>query len=114
MSDRLLTSILELEKRLQGEVARETARAGAWRERELAALAGSAATAQQQLERWGDEQASAARRTAEAEGEQLKAAAAARGARLAAVSESFLEELLRERLAMLLPEDGHDHPDGKS
>jgi hypothetical protein len=113
MSDRLLASIIELEKTLQEEVRQEAARAAAWQDRELAALDDEALGARRQAERWGEEQAEAARQLAEADGEKLQAVVAARCARLGALTESFLERVLQPRLKLLLPEVGNDHPDGE-
>lgn len=113
MGDRLLTAIIALEKALQEEVCQEAARAVAWRERELAALARELAIARQGIEVRQAEETAAARRAAEAEGERACAAVAARCARLAALPDRFLEGLLRARLGMILPEAGDDHPDGE-
>ena len=113
MSDRLLTAIIALEKALQEEVCREAALAAAWRERELAALTREMTAARQAIEARQAEATAEARRGAEAEGERICTAVAARCARLAALPDHFLEELLRERLGMILPEAGDDHPHGE-
>jgi hypothetical protein len=113
MNERLLSSIIALEKALQEEVREEEARARSWQERELAALAAVSEQHRRELELWRDEQAAAARVAAESEGAQLRAAAAGRAERLAALPQTFLQELLTRQLQRLLPEDDHDHPHGQ-
>lgn len=113
MSDRLLASIIDLEKTLQEEVRREEERAAAWRDRELAALEAEREETRRTLDKWHAEQTAAARRKAEAEGETRRTAGAARCARLAGLSDSFLEDVLRRQLNLLLPEGGDDHPHGQ-
>ncbi len=113
MSDRLLASVIELERTLQEEVRQEELRAVAWQERESAALTAGLEEIRRELERRLVEQTEATRCRAQAEGEALRAAGAARCLRLAALSEAFLEELLRRQLDLLLPEVGDDHPHGK-
>lgn len=113
MGDRLLASVIELEKLLQEEVRQEEARVAAWREREEAALAAGLETARRELAVWRDAQAAAGRRDAESAGAALRAAAAERCARLAALPEDFLERVLQPQLSSLLPEVGDDHPHGQ-
>jgi hypothetical protein len=113
MSDRLLASVIELEKALQEEVAQEEARAAAWQERELAALAAGMELSRQALDGWHAGQTAEIRRRAEAEAETLRAAGAARCARLATLSDGFLVEVLRRPLTLLLPETGDDHSHGQ-
>lgn len=113
MSDRLLASVIELERTLQEEVRQEELRAASWQERESAALAAELEETRRELERRHVEQTEATRCRAEAEGEALQAAGAARCSRLSALSEAFLEELLRRQLDLLLPEVGDDHPHGE-
>lgn len=113
MTDRLLATVIELEKTLQEEVRAEEARAAAWQERELAQLATARETVRLELARWRDEQAAAVHRTAEAEAVALRQAAAARCARLTALPDRFLAKLLKQQLDSLLPEVGDDHPHGQ-
>lgn len=113
MGDRLLAGIIELEAALQEEVRREELRAAAWLSRELAALDTGIEPVRGALESWRERQTAAARAAAEAEAEGRRAAGEARCAALAALPETFLEELLRGRLDRLLPEAGDDHPHGQ-
>lgn len=113
MSDRLLTSVIELEKTLQEEVRQEEVRAAAWREREIAALHAEADAVRQELARFHAEQVAEAQRQAAAEAAALQVADTARRERLAALAEPFLEELLRRQLDALLPETCDDHPHGE-
>jgi|APIni6443716594_1056825.scaffolds.fasta_scaffold593887_1 hypothetical protein len=110
MGDRLLATIIELEKTLREEVRREAARADGWREREVAVLELEVSAAQRELSAWLSEQTAAARLAAAAAGERRVTATAVRCARLAALQDSFLEEVLRLHLRKLLPEAGDDHP----
>jgi hypothetical protein len=113
MGDRLLSGIIELEKTLREEERREAARAAAWRERELAALAAELTAARLALAQRDEDAVAVAREAAEAEGAALLAAGAERCTRLAALPEAFLESLLRRQLGRLLPEADDDHPDGQ-
>jgi len=113
MSDRLLTSIIELEKALQAEVAGEAARAAAWRERELAILAAAMEAAGHQLRTMEAEQVAAARRAAEADAAQLQRETVAWCQHLAALPDKVLERVLLRQLPLLMPEAGDDHPHGQ-
>ena len=113
MSDRLLTSIIELERSLQGEVASEQARAVAWLERELAMLAAEMKASGQQLLTAEAEQVAAARREAEAAAAQLQQDSAAWCKRLAELPDAVLERVLLRQLPLLMPEAGNDHPHGQ-
>jgi hypothetical protein len=113
MSDRLLTSIIELEKALQEEVRREEERAAAWRERECAALVVALEAEQRQLQREEAGRAAAARQAAEAAAVDLRLANEAWCARLAALPDSFLKAALQRQLTTLLPGTGDDHPHGQ-
>ena len=113
MSDRLLTTIIELEEALQEEVRREAERAGAWRDREYAALAAAATEEHRWLDMQEREQVAAAQQAAAEEAGHWQAAADTWCARLAALSDPFLKELLRRHLAMVLPETGDDHSHGE-
>jgi len=114
MSERLLTSIIELEKALQAEVASEAARAQAWKERELGLLAGDMAAARDQLRTTEAEQVAAARRAADADAAQLQREMMAWCQRLAGLPDAVLERLLLRQLPRLMPEAGDDHPHGQS
>lgn len=113
MTDRLLATVIELEKALQEEVRAEEERAAAWRERELAQLDADLAGTRAQWSSWQEEQAAAARHAADRAATELQAAAAARCTRLATLPESFLVKLLEQQIAALLPEVGDDHPHGQ-
>lgn len=113
MTDRLLATVIELEKTLQEEVRAEEVRAAAWRERELAQLQTDLAAARLEVVRWQEEQAAAAHCAADRAAAELQAAATGRCARLAALPEYFLEKLLKQQLAALLPGVGDDHPHGQ-
>jgi hypothetical protein len=110
MGERLLNSIIELEKALQAEVAREEARAAAWREREFAALELTLATARRQLQELEVDRLASARRDAETCAEGLRQDTAAWCERLAALPDSLLREVLLRHLPDLLPETSDDHP----
>lgn len=114
MSDRLLTSIIELEKTLQEEVRREEERAASWREREYLTLVAMLEEEQRQLQSEEAGRTAAARQEAEAAAAELRLANEAWCARLAALPDSFLEVALHRQLAALLPETGDDHPHGQS
>lgn len=113
MSDRLLATIIELEKMLQEEARQEAERASAWRDQELAGLALEVAAAREELTISEAAELSAARRAIEAEGARLLAAAEARCLRMAALPDAFLEKVLRRQLHRLLPGNGDDHPHGQ-
>lgn len=113
MVNRLLTTIIELEKSLQEEICLETERSITWRDGELATLAQELVTLRQRL---ADEEVAAlaaARLLAEAEGARLLAGVKVRCVRLEALTDAFLQELLRQPLNTLLPEDDDDHPHGQ-
>jgi len=113
MSERLLTSIIELEKALQAQVAGEAARAAAWQERELALLGGDIAAAREQLRTIETEQVAAARRAADADAAQLQRETMAWCQRLAGLPDAVLERLLLRQLPLLMPEADDDHPHGQ-
>lgn len=114
MSDRLLISIIELEKTLQEEVRREEERAAAWRERECAALARMLAAEQRQRQSDTAARAVEARREAGTAAERLRLETDEWCARLAALPDSLLEAVLRRYLPAILPETDDDHPHGQS
>ena len=113
MSDRLLTSIIELEKLLQEEVRREEERAAAWCERECAALAQVLAVEQRQRQSDEAARAESARREAGAAAERLRLETDEWCARLAALPDNFLEAVLLRQLSAILPETDDDHPHGQ-
>lgn len=113
MSDRLLISIIELEKTLQEEVRREEERAAAWREREFAALTQILVSEQRQQQREEVARAATARREAGAAAERLRLETDDWCARLAALPDNFLEAELRKQLSAILPETDDDHPHGQ-
>lgn len=113
MGNRLLATIIELEKSLQEEICQETERAVAWRERELGVLARELAIARQGVTAEGVVALTETRRRAEAEALRLQAVAQARGNRLESLPDTFLEGVLRRQLRTILPEDDDDHPHGQ-
>ncbi|TLM65852.1 MAG: hypothetical protein FDZ69_08210 [Deltaproteobacteria bacterium] len=113
MGDRLLATIIELERSLQGEIRRETALAEAWCARELAALAREGESVRCRLAEQERAVLAAGRAAAEKDGERLLAAAEARGAQLEALTDAQLTVALRKVWHRLLPEDDHDHPHGQ-
>lgn len=113
MSDRLLISIIELEKTLQEEVRREEERAAAWREREFAALTQMLAAEQRQRQSEAATRAATARREAGAAAERLRLETDGWCARLAVLPDNFLKAVLCKQLSAILPETDDDHPHGQ-
>jgi hypothetical protein len=114
MTDGLLDNIIELEKRIQSEVAAEQTRAEEWHVLELTGLQSRCAEGRIIEE--------ARRRDALAEQEvQLKGEGAALEEsasdwcqRLLALNDEMLRDVLKRHLAAILPGGDYDHPHGQS
>lgn len=114
MTDGLLESIIQLEKRIQAEVAAEQALAEQWQQRELAALEDSFTLAQTaELER---SRQMLAKKKAEfqSKGASLESASSAWSRRLTTFDDARLHMALKRHLAAILPGGDHDHPHGQS
>lgn len=113
MTDGLLENIIQLEKRIQIEVAAEQTRADEWQERELAALQSSFTEAQ------GTEKERCRGIMAEKktglirEGAALEADSSAWCQRLSNLDNATLRDVLKRHLAAILPGGNHDHPHGQ-
>ena len=114
MSDGLLTSIIQLEKQIQAEVAGEQERADEWQQRELATLEQSFAAANAGEKDNYQQQLAEKRLAIENEGAALEATSADWCERLRNLEEATLRELLRRHLAEILPGGEYDHPHGQS
>ena len=118
MTDGLLENIIQLEKRIQAEVAAEQARANEWQQRELTTLqdaftAAKTAEKERCLQSLAKEKSAILR-----EGEALETASDAWCQRLSNLDNARLHDLLKQHLTAILP-DGettggdHDHPHGE-
>lgn len=113
MTDGLLDSIIQLEKRIQAEVASEQARADEWQARELGSLesllaAGRAAEEQRRHELFAARQVELQR-----EGDALEESSSAWCDRLSNLDSATLSGVLQRHLAAILPGEDHDHPHGE-
>lgn len=113
MGDHLLKAIITLEKELQSQVQKESARAAAWRERQFAELAGEDQEFRATLATARSEQLEVARRAAAAKGEEQLAAARSWCARLESLPDEICLAQLQLLLRRLLPEAGDDYPHGQ-
>jgi len=114
MTDGLLENIIQLEKHIQSEVTTERARAGAWQQREVAAveltLVRALATEEQRCQQLLAE----SERKLQSESAALEATSSAWCQRLSKLDDATLRDLLKRHLAAILPGGDHDHPHGKS
>jgi len=114
MTDGLLENIIQLEKRIQLEVAAERLRAEAWQQRELAAIDSSLARALAAEELRSRQALVEIRAALQNEGAALEASSSAWCLRLSELDEGALRDVLKRHLAAILPGGDHDHPDGQS
>ena len=113
MSDGLLESIIQLEKSIQSEVAKEQVRAEEWQARELANLEKKLARIRQEFEEHRRLELEKKKSELEHEGAKLKAEAEDWCNRLELLEDSVLLSALRLNLAVILSEGDHDHPHGE-
>ncbi len=114
MTDGLLETIIQAEKRIQAEVAEEQARAVAWQTRELAALQTALAAARTDGEQSYRQSLEQTRAELQREGAAMEAAAAAWCERVARLNEGCLRDVLERHLTAILPGGDNDHPHGQS
>lgn len=114
MTDGLLDNIIDLEKRIQAEVAAEQTRAEEWRVRELATLEEESAEARMIEEAHCRELLAEQEEQLKGEGTALEAAASAWCQRLLALDDEILSDVLKRHLAGILPGGDYDHPHGQS
>lgn len=113
MTDGLLESIIQLEKRIQVEVAAEQARANEWQQRECDTQQ-CVFTASRKAEEERYRQELALEKTnLLREGAALEAASSAWCQRLSHLEEATLHDVLKRHLAAILPGGDHDHPYGQ-
>lgn len=114
MSDGMLHDILEVERQIEADLARERSRAAAWLEQE-----------KEKIDRLAEEEMVCAATTADRDGETKCRLARSAGAerllamrrhvrRLKCLSEKRLRQALLQKLPQVLGGDRHDHPDDKS
>ncbi len=113
MSDGLLESIIQLEKSIQAEVAKEKVRAEEWQTRELANLETVLTSASEELARNRSQKLARKKRELKREGAKVQTDAETWCKRLESLDDSVLRATLRSYLAVILPEGDHDHPHGK-
>ncbi|MDT8443655.1 MAG: hypothetical protein RQ722_05145 [Desulfuromonadales bacterium] len=114
MTDGLLESIIQLEKRIQAEVAAEHARAEEWQQRELAAIADFFALAQTAEEERRRQMLVEKKAEFQSKGAALESASTAWNRRLTTLDDARLHKALKRHLAAILPGGDHDHPHGQS
>jgi hypothetical protein len=113
MTDGLLETIIQLEKRIQADAAEEQARAEAWQTRELAALQTAIAEAHTDREQRYRQLLDARKAELLREGAAMEAAASAWCERMASLDERCLHDVLERHLAAILPGGDNDHPHGQ-
>jgi hypothetical protein len=113
MTDGLLENIIQLEKRIQTEVAVEQTRADEWQKRELAALQNSFTEAQATEKERCRQRLTEEKTGLLREGAVLEADSAAWCQRLSSLDNATLRDLLKRHLAAILPGGDHDHPHGQ-
>jgi hypothetical protein len=113
MTDGLLENIIQLEKRIQTEVAAEQVRADEWQKRELAALQNSFTEAQATEKERCRQILTEKRAGLLREGIALEADSSTWCNRLSSLDETTLRDVLKRHLAAILPGGDHDHPHGQ-
>jgi hypothetical protein len=114
MTDGLLDSIIELEKRIQAEVTAERTRAEEWQAREFATLLTESTDARMIEEAHFRETLAEEEAQLIAESAALEATASAWCQRLLALNDEILRDVLKRHLAAMLPGGDYDHPHGQS
>ena len=113
MTDGLLENIIQLEKRIQTDVAAEQTRANEWQKRELATLQ-SSFTDTQAAEKERCQQILTEKKAGLLrEGAALEADSADWCQRLSSLDNATLRDVLKRHLAAILPGGDHDHPHGQ-
>ena len=113
MTDGLLENIIQLEKQIQADVAREQERAEEWQSRQLAELEESLAIAHAEEEDRCRQALSDQSTVVQREVDQIKAETKDWCKRLAALDDESLNGVLKRKLAEILPGGDHDHPHGQ-
>lgn len=114
MTDGLLESIIQQEKRIQVEVAAEQARAEEWQQRELTAIESTFAATLTAENEHGQRMLDAKKTSLERQGVDLESASSAWCRSLLDLDEATLNDTLERHLAAILPGGDHDHPHGQS
>jgi hypothetical protein len=114
MTDRLLQSIIQLEKHIQTEAAAEHARADEWQQRELAAMESSFAAVLTAEQERGRQMLAEKKAELKSKGAALESASSAWCQRLLDLDDAKLQDALKQHLAAILPGGDHDHPHGQS
>ncbi len=114
MTDGLLANIIQLEKRIQVEVAAEQARADEWQQRELITIESSLAAALTAEEERFRQMLAEEKAKLQSEGAALEATSSAWCQRLSSLDDATLRDVLKRHLAAILPRGEHDHPYGQS
>ena len=113
MSDGLLESIIQLEKSIQAEIAREQVRAEEWQARELTDLDAMLHSAGEEAVERRKRLLADRTRELEQESAKIQSDTEAWCKALEALDEALLRTTLRPYLAVILPEGDHDHPHGE-
>lgn len=113
MTDGLLDNIIELERRIQADVAAEQLRAEEWQARELAELLSVCAEARVVEEAHYQGMLSDQEEQLKLEGSALEESSLTWCKRLLSLDDKVLRDILKRHLAGLLPGGDHDHPHGQ-
>jgi hypothetical protein len=114
MTDGLLVNIIQQEKKIQADTAREKKRAESWQQRELVALQTALADQQRAIETQFEQALSDREKQLLHEGEELETVTRAWCQRLENLDNTELNQTLQTFLAVLLSGGDHDHPHGES
>ena len=113
MTDGLLENIITLEKEIQADVAEEEARARTWQERELVKLDHLLNKAEARENERRQQEIAKQEAIMQHDAAEIKTAAKAWCKRLKELDDAALSEVLKEKLATILPRGDHDHPHGQ-
>ena len=114
MTDGLLENIIQLEKRIQSEVAAEQVHAEEWQQRELTVIESSFSEALADEEERCKQVLADKKAALQSEGAALEATTSAWCQRLSELDDATLRDVLKRHLATILPGGDHDHPHGQS
>jgi len=114
MTDGLLENIIQLEKRIQLEVATEQARADEWQQREMDAVENTFAAARDREDKRYQQRLAEKKTELQNDSATLEASSSAWCQRLSKLDDVTLCDVLKQHLAVILPGGDHDHPHGQS
>ncbi len=113
MTDGLLKNIIQLEKKIQAEVAAEQARASKWQERELSILESTLKEEISIVENNRRQQIEEQKASLLQQGAAMQEAAENWCQRLSNLDDTTLRGILKQHLAAILPGGDNDHPHGE-